>query len=127
MRITNCPNCGAPLSSSGECRYCGTVVSRDDAGHLSFRVTECNVRPVTAGVRLHKAIVDYAKAPDNLGNFINKLLAEKLANELLSEAVTQQSYDPRTEELCVRARLLVADGKRHALFLQEDNYGESND
>lgn len=128
MRIINCPNCGAPLSPSGECQYCGTVVFRDDTGRLSFRVTECNVRPVTAKVRLSKAIMDYANDPDSFGRYINRLLVDKLAEELLSEAVIQQSYDPRTNELLVNARLLVADGKKYMRYTrEEDNYGKGND
>jgi tRNA(Ile2) C34 agmatinyltransferase TiaS len=26
---TNCPNCGAPLPSSGKCEYCGTECIQD--------------------------------------------------------------------------------------------------
>lgn len=34
MKETNCPNCGAPISSS-KCEYCGTVFSNHDTTNSS--------------------------------------------------------------------------------------------
>lgn len=119
--VTNCPNCGAPLPASGLCKYCGTEVYRDDAGRINFRVVNCNVYPVTAKIRLNKSIVDYVADPGCFGKYINRLLAEKLVEELMNQADIQQEYDPRTDELCVRARILVADGKRYMRYITEDN------
>ena len=50
---TNCPNCGAPLSRNGECRYCNTCVPAEstmkstvtmDANKISFCIESVAVR-----------------------------------------------------------------------------------
>ena len=43
MKITNCPNCGAPLDIIGRCKYCGTNVKIVNSLNIDNRQIELNI------------------------------------------------------------------------------------
>lgn len=116
--ITNCPNCGAPLPANGECQYCGTIVLRDNYGKLSYRVVNCNVHPVVVGECVSMELMMHAD-PDDITRMLHRDLAIKLAEELMKEAVIEESYDPMRMERRVRAKVLVADGRQYSGLLTD--------
>ena len=115
--ITNCPNCGAPLPLNGICQYCGTEIIRDSYGNLSYRIVNCNVRPVMAEAAVSMELIAHAD-PEDITRMLHRDLAIKLAEEIMKEAVIEVYDDQRTMEKHVRARVLVADGKQYSRFLQ---------
>lgn len=114
-KITNCPNCGAPLGYSSKCEYCGTIVERDTA----YRPIEyVEVRPgmrkleMKAMCMLDPGLNESVQAP-MIAARLKADMVHKPA-EQLAEAVKftiRQDYSPYQDCPVVLARgeLWVAD------------------
>lgn len=59
MKITNCPNCGAPLNEFGHCDYCNTNIhidrnisldSKMELTLISRQGTEIHILPLTGRI-----------------------------------------------------------------------------
>lgn len=114
-KLTNCPNCGAPLGHSSKCEYCGTVVENGAA----FRPMEIvairpNMRKVEmkAQVMLDPCLDENVQVP-MVAARLKADMVHKLA-EQLAEAVKftiRKDYNPYYGEPVILARgeLWVAD------------------
>ena len=104
---TNCPNCGAPLSSFGRCEYCGTRVTQP----IQFLAIRPGVRkivgqttmPLELGERDPEAMAEYAKCD------ISMKMADALTDSI--KFLTRREFDPRRfeEVITVRGELWIAD------------------
>ena len=104
---TNCPNCGAPLTTYGRCEYCGTVVAQP----VQFLVARPGVRklvcqtqfPLEIGERDPEAAAEYAKRS------IRQQMADALTDSI--KFVARRDFDPARfdEVITVRGELYVGD------------------
>ncbi len=105
--ITNCPNCGAPLSGYGRCEYCGTVIRQPMQMLVvrpGIRKLVCQAKfPMEIGERDPEAVAEYAKRD------IQGKMAEALTDSI--KFVARRDFDPcRFEEIImVRGELWIAD------------------
>lgn len=106
--VTNCPNCGAPLTAYGTCEYCGTTISHPiqfiATPRPGVRKLVCQVAlPYDLGTLKPEAATKYAM------NDVRNKMAEALTDSI--KFVTRSEFDPRrfAEVIIVRGELWVAD------------------
>ena len=105
--ITNCPNCGAPLTAYGRCEYCGTVINRPLqilTAQRGVKKLVCQTQiPLELGERNAEAAVGYVKRD------IREKMADALTDSI--KFLSRRDFDPcRFEEIItVRGELWVAD------------------
>lgn len=114
-KLTNCPNCGAPLGYSSKCEYCGSVVENGAA----FRPMEIvAIRPdmrkveMKAMVRLDPYLDETTQArviTEQLKRDMTYKLAEGLMDAV--KFTIRQDYDPRWcgSVVLAKGELWVAD------------------
>ena len=72
-KLTNCPNCGAPLGHSSKCEYCGTVFHfRDELADIKCQVALDNLL-LRGSISVHdyveRGFPEYSR-PSNRGALI---------------------------------------------------------
>ena len=113
----NCPNCGAPINrETMRCEYCGTQFKRDDSGlkmpQYLIRVEHPKVQVYEAYVKLPYEYCDFGDEKF-LNGFVNRELANKLAEAILDETEIKMQEDPMHREFMITGRLrVVRKGER---------------
>lgn len=98
--LTNCPNCGAPITRYGSCEYCGTLIYQP----LQILTVRPGVRklvckeelPLSIGERDPEAIAEYAKRD------IREKMADALTDSI--KFIARRDFDPRRFEEIITAR-----------------------
>ena len=110
--LTNCPNCGAPLDYSDRCKYCGTVINRQD--FVECRVIRPGLRKLAVkGQCVINPYTDEEKTAPMIAEHLKRDMVYKLA-EKLTEAVKitiSKDYNPYLcqDVILMKGELWVAD------------------
>lgn len=111
----NCPNCGAPINrKTMRCEYCGTQFKQDDPQMPPYliRVEHPKVQVYEAYVKLPYEYCDFGDK-EFLNKFVNRELANKLAEAILDETEIKMQEDPMHREFMITGRLrVVRKGER---------------
>jgi len=107
--VSNCPNCGAPLTSYGVCKYCGTTINQPlqiitAVNHPGIKKIKCLTKvSVDFGTQNPELVVEHAKRD----------MMAKMADALSDSVkfVVRKDFDPmRFEEvICIAGEVWVAD------------------
>lgn len=105
--VTNCPNCGAPITRFGHCEYCGTTIHQP----IQFVTTRRGIRKLQAVSLLPVEIGE--RDPDAATHYAMRDMTHKMA-DALTEAIkfkVTKEFDPvRFQEvICVKGELWIAD------------------
>lgn len=105
--VTNCPNCGAPITRFGHCEYCGTVIHQP----VQFVTTRRGIQKLQAVTMLPVEIGE--RDPDAATAYAMQDMTHKMA-DALRDAIkfrVSKEFDPRRfqEVICVRGELWIAD------------------
>lgn len=103
--ITNCPNCGAPLTRYGKCEYCGTIIDRP----LQIISVQPGMKKIIceAQVPLWMGEKDAEVAAEYVKHDIQAKMADALTDSI--RFLSNRRFDPlRLEEIItVRGELFV--------------------
>jgi hypothetical protein len=104
---TNCPNCGAPLTSYGRCEYCGTIIDRP----VQFLALRPGMKKIVC-----KATLPYelgAIKPNVAAEYAKRGIQDKISAALADsiKLVVRSEFDPVhfQEVISVRGELWVGD------------------
>ena len=108
MEKLTCQNCGAPLTKSGECKYCGTIHQlANNCDGLPYIVEFSNPRVQTIAAQV--SISNYVREshPDLAADFSLGKLREELAKGLAGFMRIDTREDPIMQTTIIRGTVRV--------------------
>ena len=108
MEQLTCKNCGAPLTPSGKCEYCGTVY-RIEHPPSHVNIVEVQQSPVVtlgATVRLDAHTVKHI-GEDAASKMAVDHLSGKIADSLAEYLMLDTSYDPHNDAVIVHGKVRI--------------------
>lgn len=105
--VTNCPNCGAPITRFGHCEYCGTLIHQP----LQLVAVRPGIRKLTALSKIPLFVGEHD--PETVAEYAKRDIRSKMADALTDSVkfIVRRDHDPyRCEEIIsVRGELWIAE------------------
>lgn len=108
MEELKCRNCGATLTESGKCEYCGSKYRIESfAGMINYvEVHSSPVQTLECAVMIPQKMAE--RMPEEaLGECVEREMAHKMAASLGALIKYQKDYDPFVNAVMIRGKIRV--------------------